>query len=189
MNMTRPASSQTRSVESILNDRRSFDTLQARFEALVSDLTQDTKLHSETLQTLEHRVRGAFGTEADTIGGHMREHLWLWAHLWDHFPEYPILLAFHADTLLLFGEIDAALGEFLTAFGHEPELVFHFGGEIADYMEQSGPERLLEYELILVRAALADNDQEEAARVLGMLLEKYRNDPDRLRRVRGLAFE
>jgi hypothetical protein len=159
-----------------------------RLNALLELLPGDESLDAETVGELEHSIRGGFGDEDTHIAGHYDEHIAFWRELARRYPGSPKLLGFEADTLLLAGRVEEAMKRFLDAFAVEPRLVYEFGGEIADFMGRD-PDDWLAYQLVLVRAALANDDREYASDLYSTLLKQYANDEPAMRTIRRAALE
>jgi tetratricopeptide (TPR) repeat protein len=180
---------QVRQVLDVLNARQRYPDAHAWFEGLLALLPKGQELEEETERALESHLRGGYGAEYVKIGDDLREHLRFWKTLAERFPEKPKMLANYADTLLLAGQIPEAMDTFLAAFQKDPVLVYKFGGELHDFMKELGGPRWLEYQLTLLRAALAEPEinRDYIRETLDSLRREFKNDPEALRRIDEIA--
>ena len=65
--------------------------------------------------------------------------------------------------------------------------MYDFGGELHDFYLEEGGEYWLEYQLVLVRAALRTGNEDYAKEVYRRLLEEYRDDEAALKKIYRLA--
>lgn len=184
--MTR-LSDQARRVQDVLEKRNAYTSTQDWLESVLGAFLTDEPLHDDSLSILEQQLRGGYGWEYTKIQDEYDEHISFWRRLVQRFPKNPKLLGILADTLLLAGRKDEALDLFLDAFHQEPTLVYEFGGELNDLFREKGGEYWLEYQLVLIRAALKTDNEEYAQEVLRRLLEDYREDETAMKKIYRVA--
>jgi hypothetical protein len=187
-------SAQERQVMGVILRRDSFGD-EARFlEALSTQLSGAEPVAERTVEVVAAHLRGHAGEALDRIGPHVRRHLDFWARLADRSGSQ-LARACRADLLLLTGDRDGALAEFLDAVDGDPTLV-HFRSELDELARERGGEGWLRYRLACLRAALAGfrpNDDDEGGdddhvrELYCELLEEYQADPHALSRIRELG--
>ena len=172
----------------VLDSRSSYDRIETWFDAILELLPGDGSLDEQIIDLLELNVRGGYGREEERIRGEYDEHIHFWSELARRYPGSPKLLGFAADTCLLSGDVDGSMAQFLSVFHKDPVLVYKFGGELRDFMRRD-VSNWLQYQLVLVKAALASGDKDYAVALYRELLDHYRDDEESLRHVRRLAIE
>ena len=172
-----------------MNSRKRYPDAQAWFEALLALLPNGQDLEEETLHALESHLRGGYAEEYLKIGDDLPEHLRFWKTLAERFPTKPKALGNYADTLLLAGKVPEAADTFLAAFQKDPALIYEFGGELYDVMKELGGRHWLEYQLTVLRAAVAEPEvnRDYIRETAHLLRGEFRNDPEALCRINEIA--
>jgi tetratricopeptide (TPR) repeat protein len=180
-------SDQARSLKQVIDERSQYSNTREWLEKLLAVLRGDPRLRDDSLSFLEHELRGGYGWEYTKIQEEYEEHITFWRSLAQQFNDQPRLLGILADTLLLAGHRDEALDQFLEAFRQDPNQVYKFGGELHDFYLEKGGEYWLEYQLVLVRAALKTGNEDYAKEVYRRLLDEYRNDGAAMKKILHVA--
>jgi tetratricopeptide (TPR) repeat protein len=180
-------SDQARSLKQVLDNRSQYSSTQEWLDSLLGVLQPWDRLMDDSLSLLEPELRGGYGWEYTKIQNEYEEHIAFWRSLVNSFSGQPKLLGILADTLLLAGRRDEALDLFLQAFHQDPTLVYEFGGELYDFYLEKGAEQWLEYQLVLVRAALKTDNEDYAKDVYRRLLEEYRGDEAAMKKIYKVA--
>ena len=84
-------SKQQQRVLQIIDDRPSYTTALAWFDALLDTLSSECKLEADALQTLELRFHESTGAWNDELKDEHEAHVRLWTGLVNKFPEQPRL--------------------------------------------------------------------------------------------------
>jgi tetratricopeptide (TPR) repeat protein len=180
-------SDQARSLKQVIDQRIQSANTGKWLEKLLEVLRDWDHLMDDSLRLLEHELRGGYGWEYTKIQNEYEEHIAFWRSLEQRFSDQPKLLGILADTLLLAGHRDEALDLFLGAFQQDPALVYEFGGELYDFYLEKGGEHWLEYQLVLIRAALKKDNEDYAKEVYRRLLEEYRGDKAAMDKIYKVA--
>ncbi len=180
-------SDQARALKQVIEQRNQFVNTQVLLEKLLQVLRGWDRLMEDSLSLLEHELRGGYGWEYTKIQNEYEEHIAFWRSMAQHFSDQPKLLGILADTLLLAGRRDEALDLFLQTFQKDPTLVYEFGGELYDFYLEKGGDQWLEYQLVLVQAALKSDNEDYAKDLYRRLLEEYRGDEAAMKKISRIA--
>jgi hypothetical protein len=182
-------SAQAERVDAVWEGRRELGSASALFDALRGAVGRGP-LDDAAVRRLAGHLRGGFGSEYASRGGHVEEHIALWRDLADRSAN-PAARGFLADCLLAAGRPTEAMAEFAAAFAADPGLLHEFGDELADAIRGIGGEAWLDYRLACLRAALAvggdDDDADQVRELYGELCEEHRAEPASLDRIRAVG--
>jgi tetratricopeptide (TPR) repeat protein len=187
--MMKKGSAQAQKLRQRIDARKEYPNTQAWLDSLLEVLSGEQRLMNDSLALLEQELRGGYGWEYTRIQDEYAEHISFWQTLSQRFPDQPKLLGIYADTLLLAGHTEQALEAFLLAFAADPTLVYEFGGELYDFYLEKGGDYWLDYQLVLVQAALKTDNEEYAKEVYRRLLVNYRNQPAAMQKIKKIAIE
>ena len=176
-------SRQAQMAKDVLDKRNLYSSTQDWLESLLALFHAEETMQDDSLDLVEQELRGGYGWEYTKIQDEYNEHISFWRRLAQRFPEKPKLKGILADTLLLAGRKDEALDLSLEAFRLDPILVYKFGGELNDFYKEKGGEHWLDYQLVLVRAALESENEEYAREVYQRLLEEHRGDEAAMKKI------
>jgi len=207
---TRPGAQQRR-ILSIIERRDAFPDESRLLDALSAELAavaEPDSIEERTVELLAAHLRGPGGEGFERAGAPLARQLDFWQALARRSGS-PLARACRADLLLLAGQADRALDEFLDAVEGDASLV-HFRPELEALARERAGEAHLRYRMACLRAALAgfrpdgepgdaergddpddgqdDGQDDDYVRELyGELLDEHRGDPDALARIRELG--
>jgi hypothetical protein len=178
-----------REIDDLFYKRSLYDSTAAFLEALLALFPDGRPLADADLRRLVDELRGVWGAEKALEEGELEEHLSFWQELARRSGD-AYALACYADTLLVAGRSEAAIGSFLEAFALAPSLCIELGDDLAVEARSLGDPFWLYYRLARLRSLLVDaQDGDELRELYSELLEDYSGDSSALDEIRGVGEE